>query len=268
MKFCFFTDSDVVLPSNLLERAARLLVEKGGDALIGSYDMLNPNRNLVSQYKTMWIYYTYMQLPASVSFLFGAVCAVRRRAFFDAEGFRSDYDVQTGGEDMDLGLQLKRKGYQIRLDPSLAVINLRRYSFTGLMKNDFFRSSGYIQYAVRQGIFTKSVRRGGIANINASFTLSMGIIWLFLVAGLAAFADVPGALPLLVAAGMIYLFLNYPFIRFFKTRHSFFESIRILPIMMCDHLVCGIGCLTGLALAIYKKCFVFWGRTKLRCLFL
>ncbi len=249
----FFTDADVVLPPDMLERVVGVLQEKGWDAVVGSYDAANPNLNLVSQYKNLWIHYSYMKLRTPVSFLFGAVCAVRRRAFFDTEGFRPGYDIQTGGEDLDLGLQLKQKGYLIGSDPSLAVTHLRRYSLWGLLKNDWYRSCGYVQYAIKQQIFATSVGRGGIANIHSDFTVSMAIVWLALLFFAAALARIPGAVPFLIGLTGAYLALNYSFIRFFCKNRSLRQALQMIPVMVCDHLVCSAGCLAGMVARYLKS---------------
>ncbi len=244
-KIIFFTDSDVVLPLDTLERVAKALEDSRWDAVVGTYSARHPNENLSSQYKNLWIRYSYLERGESIDFIFGAVSAIRRQAFFDLGGFDGRFSHKTGGVDTDMGLRLKEKGYAIRLDPSIEVIHLKRYSFFQLLTNDFCRSLGYSRLGTRRSLVVASLRKG-FSNIYSGFIWSVALAWLCLFAGTATFAVSP-LLGLVVAVLLcVYFLTNRRFLLFYARNRSWGEALRIAPILFVDHLVCGLGSAVGL----------------------
>ncbi|MGH7457305.1 MAG: glycosyltransferase family 2 protein, partial [bacterium] len=135
----FFVDADVVIPRDALAQiAAAFRSDPNLAALIGSYDDMPAARNFLSQYKNLFHHYVHQSAGVEASTFWGACGAIRREIFLVANGFDESYH-QPCIEDIELGYRLKRAGYRIRLCKGLQVKHLKRWSFTALLKTDFFQ---------------------------------------------------------------------------------------------------------------------------------
>lgn len=264
----FFTDSDVYVPPATLSKIVRAMENRKWDAIVGTYTADHPNQNLCSQYKNLWIRHSYLNGFQSINFAFGAVTASRRDAFLSIGGYRSTFRIDTAGADLDLGINLTNHDYRIKLDTSVEVTHLKKYDFIRLMKNELFRSTGYIHFAVKRQMLMKSIQ-GGIGNISTGFVWSVAILWLFLFSAVLSVFFPPTAM---ISAFLVILYMkwNYSFLAFYTRHRKMSETIGIIPILICDHLICGIGCSVGFIIGLVERLRTWrisriFCRTKLSC---
>ena len=81
-----FLDSDVILQPQSLSFLQKRFADRSIDGLVGVYSARHENKNIASQYKNMWIRYSFLISEAKVDWIFGAVSAIRRKVFIKIEG--------------------------------------------------------------------------------------------------------------------------------------------------------------------------------------
>src|SRR6185503_11999663 len=78
---------------------------------------------------------------------------IRREAFLEHGGFSSKYQLPSI-EDIELGYTLKRHGHRIRLDKTLQVKHLKRWTISNLLHSDIIaRGLPWTQLILREKAF-------------------------------------------------------------------------------------------------------------------
>src|SRR5437773_7526048 len=103
------------------------------DGLIGVQAAAMRHRDLVSQYKNLWMRWTYCRRRGEVPLFYTTAAAIRRDAFLRAGGFDQAY-ATPNVEDTAFGQKLARLGIRVCIDPELEVEHVRRYSLAGLLR--------------------------------------------------------------------------------------------------------------------------------------
>ena len=113
-RFLFFTDPDVRIFPDTLERIYNRLMTDSIHAVIGSYDE-GITSNIVTCYKNLLNHYHH-QHGSEHSLTFWAACGgIRRDVFMEVGGFDETY-FKPSIEDIELGYRLCRNKYNIMLD--------------------------------------------------------------------------------------------------------------------------------------------------------
>jgi GT2 family glycosyltransferase len=134
----FFTDADVIVPSDIVERIV-VVFQKDPDlaAFFGSYDDAPSETNFLSQYKNLFHHYVHQNSNESASTFWTGCGAIRRDVFMQLGGFDERYRLPSI-EDIELGYRLKKAGYKIRFYKEFMVKHLKHWGFWSLLKTDFF----------------------------------------------------------------------------------------------------------------------------------
>ncbi|MFH0990720.1 MAG: glycosyltransferase [bacterium] len=238
-----FIDSDIVVASAITATVHSAFLEESTDAVVGIYSAKHPHSDLASQYKNLWIRYSYLKSNHHIDWIFGAVAAVRKPIFWDAGGFDGTLFMKHGGEDLELGKRMSNSAYRILLRRDLEVIHLKRHTLSSLLKNDFYRSGGFAHLATRLGQLGKSFQ-SGFANIYPSFIYSIFLAWCIVIASLIGFWD---SRTWVVAAVwfLFYLIINAPFLHFLSRHLSIIKVAASVGILFLDHLVSSLGSIRG-----------------------
>ncbi len=129
-----FLDADVQICPDTLERTLlRFSGSQSVVAVFGSYDEDPGCKNFCSQYKNLFHHFIHQHGLEDAGTFFSGYGAIRKRVFEDVGGFDEQCRMM---EDIQLGYMLKTRGYRIRLDKSLQVKHLKKYSFWKLVKSD------------------------------------------------------------------------------------------------------------------------------------
>jgi glycosyltransferase involved in cell wall biosynthesis len=135
---CLFIDSDCVAHANVVEMVqAAFSAEPELVSLTGSYDDAPPETNFFSQYMNLRHHYTHHQAKPEGSSFWAGCGAVRTEVFRRIGGFDAEQFPTPMIEDIDLGFRLRPHG-KMRLDPSLQVTHLKRWSLRGVVMTDIF----------------------------------------------------------------------------------------------------------------------------------
>lgn len=238
-----FIDSDVIVQRDTILSIVENLEENGLDAVVGLYTTKHRHETFVSQYKNLWVRYSYLKSPPAIDWLFGAISGIKREAFEKLGGFDVDLMAHRGSDDLELGKRFARNKLSIMLNMDIEVEHLKNYTLWGLIKNEFHRSIGLAELATKLGETPRSLTRGFV-NVYPSFVISTVLVVpvLLLVLG-AALKLVPAWLA--IAAAGLYLVLNARFLNYLEQVRGLFAMIVMIPILVIDHAVCFFGSILG-----------------------
>ena len=105
-------------------------------AIFGSYDEDPGASDFVSQYRNLLHHFIHqVSEPSSRSFWAGCG-AIRADVFRAVSGFDAARFTAPSIEDIDLGRRLSLAGYTIRLEKSLQVKHLKRWTWPGMIATD------------------------------------------------------------------------------------------------------------------------------------
>jgi GT2 family glycosyltransferase len=241
----FFTDADVQVQEETIARVWQRCGTEALPAVIGLYTLDQPHDDLVTRYKNSWIRYSYLVAGDHVDWFFTAVGAVRRDVWETCGPFREHFERDTGGGDVDYGRRLRACGFTIRLDKSLEVRHRRAFTAAALLRNDFLRAYGWAGLGLATAGLHGSMR-GGIANVDPGFVVSVALAGALLAAPGLAFA-LGGGWTVVATLALAYVASVGAFLWWAARVMSPSVALRFLPISFIDHVACGFGVATALA---------------------
>jgi glycosyltransferase involved in cell wall biosynthesis len=144
-----FTDSDVWLPEDILERVRKDFEEKECECVQGTFSDRCPHSNFFSQYKNLYNRFVLGRLGDWINTTYTSVTAVNRDFFFHCGGF--DKEIKTASvEDRTLGEKIVRAGGNIYLDRSIEVVHNKKFTASTFYRNQFRRSRDLAKLRQRQ----------------------------------------------------------------------------------------------------------------------
>jgi hypothetical protein len=200
------------------------------------------HRDLVSQYKNLWMRWTYLRLRGEVPLFYTTAAAICRSLFWQAGGFDLGY-ASPSLEDTAFGQRLARLGVRVRVQPDLAVEHVKRYSLAGLLRTDFHRAVALMRLKLRHrdelGKNNTSVPTGYIASIPLA-----GLGTAALLAGVALGLLALGAVGVLAVA--VVILLNREFLHTIRINEGWSKALVSVALLWCELLVSGAGAGFGL----------------------
>jgi glycosyltransferase involved in cell wall biosynthesis len=239
-----FIDSDVVIRRETILGIVESLSEEDVDAVVGIYTAQHRHENLISQYKNLWIRYSYIKSPAAIDWLFGAISGIKRDAFRKLGGFNVELLAVHGHDDIELGKRFSQAKLSIFLNMDIEVEHLKRYTIRSFVKNEYHRSVGFAELATKLGETGESMKKGFV-NVYPAFvvsTVSVGFIAIVFLAALLGYIHYDYLLVLLA----LYLVLNIRFLNYLEQVRGLFAMMTMVPFLFLDHLVCLFGSLAGI----------------------
>jgi len=250
-----FTDSDILFRQDTLQ----LLAEDLSDpAVAGVVGLLGPrirHANFASQFKNLWMFYTYSRLAETraaregVGLFFTSIAAIRKPLFEQMGGFDTNYEGASVTEDIDFGQRLYTAGHKVLLDGRLQVEHLKPYTLSGVLKTDLERSAGLTKTWLRKRLERKGRRAGDryYASVPLSFGLSVPAAWLLpamVGASLLATSKTSIAAAVLTYASL--LLLNAGFLRVLIRERGLAFGIQSCLFLPPDLWVSGLGAAWGI----------------------
>jgi GT2 family glycosyltransferase len=233
----FFIDSDVMVRPDTVARMVESFGESEIDGVVGVQAADMRHRNLASQYKNLWMRWTYVRQTGDVPLFYTTAAAIRRDAFLRAGGFDQGY-TDPNVEDTAFGQKLARLGIRVKVMPELEVEHVKRYSLAGLLRTDFARAVSLTRLKLRQ----RAELARNNTSVPTSYVASMPLAALagVLLAGGAALGSaalLAGALAAL--AGVVAL--NREFLGAIRHSEGWGRALRAVPLLWLELLVAGIG---------------------------
>lgn len=133
----YFIDSDVaVYPGTLGRVASHFLRDPGVTAVIGSYDDSPGETDFMSQYRNLMHCYVHQTGRSEASTFWSGCGAIRRADFLAFGGFDAGIYGRPAIEDIELGYRLAHAGKRLRLDRTLVVKHLKKWTVWDVVKTD------------------------------------------------------------------------------------------------------------------------------------
>ncbi len=232
----FFTDADIVVPSDIFARLTRTFQAKNCDALVGLLDPDIPAKDFASQFKNLWMNFTYARFAAAarIGLFYTSVAAIRRDRFLQLGGFDENYRGASIAEDTEFGQRAWAQGARILLDPCLRVIHLKEYSVSSVLHEDLRRAYALTLMRLRkwgQPFFT---------SVPGFYQLAVPVIYLALLAGAVA---AQSRIAIFIALAMLFIFylLNASFLAFLLRARGIAFLVWSLVFLPLDVIVVGVG---------------------------
>jgi glycosyltransferase involved in cell wall biosynthesis len=241
----FFTDSDCLLRPDALHLIAENLADPSVSGVVGLLDADIGYADFPSQYKNLWMHYTYLRLPRRVGVFYTSAAAARTSAFSQVGGFDGNYTGASITEDMDLGQRFLTAGHILVSEKRLLVQHLKHYSLKELLTTDFWRASALTKILLRKKIANRGQKHKYYASVPWYFALGVPLSWLT-VLFIAAALVWPPFLALAALAYAAILLLNLPFLVFLYRRRGPWFFIKSCLFLLPDMVVSGLGILHAL----------------------
>jgi glycosyltransferase involved in cell wall biosynthesis len=245
-----FMDSDVMLRENTLQNIVRSMKNKKVGSVVGIYAWEYRNENFISQYKNLWIRYSYLKSSPQIDWVFGAISAIRKELFFEIGGFNYNLIARDGNDDIELGKRFAEMGCYIFLNTKVEVFHLKKFTLVSLLKNEFYRSLGFASLAVSFGETGSSLSKGFV-NVYPAFIVGTLYSWLLLLHPLI-YLLIPFSVWISLAAILLFVIINIKFLNFFEQARGFFAMLVVIPVLFIDELTCLIGSIFGTVKGFFK----------------
>jgi glycosyltransferase involved in cell wall biosynthesis len=211
----FFFDSDVEIKPDTLSRLAQIFENDPTlAALFGSYDDSPSDPSFISQYKNLFHHYVHQQGAEEASTFWSGCGAIRRDIFLGCGGFSSRYALPSI-EDIELGYTLKSRGHRIRLEKTLQVKHLKRWTLYSLLHSDILaRGIPWTRLLLRSREFLNDL------NLQTHNRLSVAVTYLMVLCFALSVLQ-PLALLGLPFAALALLMMNCHLYEFFYRKRGF-----------------------------------------------
>ncbi len=280
----FFTDADVVVPRETFGLLAAAFAREAWESeetlegylsqdvvgVVGLLDPQIPYTNFASQYKNLWMYFTYSQFtapskdsivvpanrsavsadaqtPQAIGLFYTSAAAMKRGTFLELGGFDENYRGASIAEDTEFGQRAWARGAKIILAPELRVRHLKRYDALGLLREDLRRARALTLLRLR--------KRGApfFTSVPLFYQLAVPVIYaalVVLVLGLSVgvrnldFATCSCALGFL--ALFVFYGLNSPWLSFLGRERGILFLLQAALFLPIDVIVVGFGIIAAL----------------------
>lgn len=137
----FFTDDDVIVARDALERVAADFADARVAGVVGLFTAETPFHDFSSNYKNLWMRFTYERVPREkIGLFYTSVAAIRREIFERLGGFDENYRAASIAEDTEFGQRAWGAGHNIILDPQVSVTHEKHYTLAQVLATDFLRA--------------------------------------------------------------------------------------------------------------------------------
>jgi len=239
-----FIDSDIVLKPDTLEKILNEFSRNQIDGLVGVQSLELPFDDFPTQYKNLWMNFTYTNLPDFVPLFYTSCAAIKKEVFLESGGFDRNYRMPSL-EDTVFGRRLQRKGKKIKLCRHIEVVHLKKYSLIEVLVTDFKRASALTKVVLRERGLDENIRGSG-TSVPISF--KFGIIFpplgflcvmLLLVTQSVVFAA------LLLVLSILMVLLNLKFLVYIQRNKGLKFLLKSIAFLHLDYIFVDLGIMWG-----------------------
>jgi GT2 family glycosyltransferase len=238
----FFIDSDVMIRPDTLALVAESFEAGDVDGLCGVQAAQMRYTNIASQYKNLWMRWTYLRQTGDVPLFYTTAAAIRREAFLRVGGFDQGY-ATPNVEDTAFGQKLARLGVRVRVHPDLEVEHVKEYSLGSMLRTDFMRAVSLTRLKLRHPGDLAQNNTSVPSSYMASVPLS-GLTVLLLLLGVVF--RLPGANAAAAAGATGVMGLNWEFLTAIRRSDGWARMLAAVPVLWLELLVVGSGTAVGL----------------------
>lgn len=243
----FFTDADVVLHDDAIERAVRALAQDTDIAAVfGSYDDRPAHGGRISRYRNLYHHWTHQRGAEEASTFWTGCGAIRRGVFLALGGFSADYR-RPSIEDIELGYRMRAAGHRIRLLKGMQGTHLKRWKLLDMLRTDLFRRG--VPWMI---LLQRFPDVPSDLNIDHGARIATLLAGLFLVLAALLVPGHPLSLPawpgllapLAAVAGIVWI--QRDFFRLLWRRHGPLDALAAVPLQLLFFITCGLAVPLGI----------------------
>lgn len=237
----FFTDSDILVKPDSLACLVECFADPGLAGVVGVLDAEIPFQDFASQFKNLWMNFTYARLDRrkNVGLFYTSAAAIRRQVFLALGGFDENYQGASIVEDSEFGQRLWQKDERVIVEPGLVVTHLKAYTLGDVLRTDFLRARALMLLRLRnwgQAFYT---------SVPFFYQLSVPLLFFLILALLFALFS-PLAVWLAIALALLFYLANLPLLKYLADRRGFGFALRAAFFLPFDVFVVGLGMIRGL----------------------
>jgi glycosyltransferase involved in cell wall biosynthesis len=238
-KYLFFTDSDIMIQRDTLQKIVEILDgDTGYHAVIGSYTKHTPVRNFLSVFKNYCHHFTHQKSREEALTFWTGCGGIERRIFLKQEGFAESF-TSASIEDIEFGYRLSRQGYRIKLEKSIQVAHLKRYTLRSLIRSDVFnRAVPWTKLMLDSHTFQSDLNTT-LANAISVFTVQLIPVTIILSLYYENFLHV------VFAEMVLFSMCNLDFYYFLIRNDDFSFSLKSVAMSFVYFYYSGIGLMLG-----------------------
>lgn len=237
----FFVDADVLIYPDTIGKVIQAFQKNSQiGALFGSYDDAPGATNFLSQYKNLVHHYVHQTGSAEASTFWSGCGAIKKDLFLQFGGFKESYK-KPAIEDIELGYRLRREGHKIRLEKSIQVKHLKRWTPLSLLLTDFFqRALPWMELITREGKAINDL------NLNYTSRISTASVFLLLFCLVMIWLHPLLFLSLAMVFLMVALYLNRELYVFFLQKRGVLFTVLAIVWHLFYYFYCGVAFIWGL----------------------
>jgi glycosyltransferase involved in cell wall biosynthesis len=236
----FFTDDDVVVARGTLAQVAGDFADSQLIGVVGLLDSKIPFNDLASNFKNLWMRFTYAKLShRGIGLFYTSVAAMRREIFLALGGFDENYRGASIAEDTEFGQRAWTAGHLLILDDAVTVTHCKRYSLREVLATDLLRARALMLMRLRkwgQGFYT---------SVPLFYQLAVPIIFLAAVCIVLTIVA-----PVFLAVGAVLLFTFYflflPWLLYLKRERGARFALGAALFQPIDVVAVGFGMLEAI----------------------
>ena len=224
-----FLDSDVEVSSNAVENLEKYFQNENIHIVSGIYDGCPSSSNFYTSYKSTYMKYIHQNLPETINFVLGALCAVRKEKFI-----KWPID-QRFAEDTLWAQSFLAKGLKVHSASNVQGRHLKFYDWQGFLKNEMNIASGFVTPWLSR---PKGKTFSHVKNFQIASLIVSGLIFL----------SVISCAPLSFGIFfLVWLGLNKDLLFFLYNDLPHFPSIKIVLWTLVDNWFHLLGVIKGFA---------------------
>jgi len=232
-----FLDADVMVREETIMRTLKLFEEKNEQAVVGVFDDSREYRSFYSDYKNLWMKYSYENCPRRAALFYTSFAAIRADTFAASGGFDCGYN-RPSTEDTAFGNRLWEMGVKPLIAPELVVFHNKEYTLNKLLKTDFDRAADLLKMKLR-GDMGKLLDEERTSVENGT-VVAVGVMML------AVPALFTGRFLIVLLLILISTYLNKRYLLWLRQKRNYVFAVRSATFMILDKLVVGAGLLHGM----------------------
>ncbi|HSV44012.1 MAG TPA: glycosyltransferase family 2 protein [Candidatus Bathyarchaeia archaeon] len=242
-----FIDADILIKPDTLFKIQHCFKQPRTQAVIGVFDPAQQYPNFFSDYKNLWMNYTYQQASSPAGLFFTSIAAIRKDIFMTTAGFDEHYTTPNT-EDTAFGNVLLNSGITPMVIPDITVSHQKVYSFLSLLKTDIQRSCSLLKIRLRlKSILLKK----NLTSVPPHFIVSTLLTGLALVSLMITRNIFVFGAGLVCSAGA-----NYSFWKWLYAQRGLKFTLTAIGFVFIDHLAVWAGLLHGLiSFYVFQKRF-------------
>ena len=239
-----FVDGDIELSSQAITLILNSFKKtKNISCVVGLLSKENLCKNIISEYKNLFMHYMVVNLPEYISTTVGAITSVKKDVFKKIGGYNPYFRAV---EDIDFGQRLVKNGYKIYLNKKLQVKHLKEYSLKTLLITDFKKAFYWARILLENLDIKKLLKRKKQTDKSIDFMINCYVA-LFLFLTLFAFLLFQTFLLNITTSLLfaIFIFLNLKFWSFLRNTKGLKFALLSIPITLVDMATISLGAFIG-----------------------